>query len=88
MPTSYGALRGKRTSLHYKVKERDQIKSVLALTVNTAMSFMSKLQFMLQNRRFLTRKNLFWSMLIVQLSDLFLFNKYSAAEEWMDSTSV
>jgi hypothetical protein len=39
MPTSYGVQRGKRTALPYKVKERDQIKSVLALTVNTAMSY-------------------------------------------------
>jgi hypothetical protein len=47
--TSYG---GKRTSFHYKVKERYQIKTVFALTVDSAMSCMTKIQFIFRNRQF------------------------------------
>jgi hypothetical protein len=77
MPTSYGAPRGKRTSYHYKVKERDQIKTVFALSVDSAMSCMTKLQFIFRNRKFLTRKNLFVAMLMLQLSDKFIHDSYS-----------
>ena len=55
------------------MKERDQIKTVFALTVDSAMSFMTKIQFIFRNRQYLTRK-----VLMLQLSDLFLFDSYSS----------
>ena len=39
---------------------------------------MTKIQFIFQNRQFLTRKNLFVALLMIQLSDLFLFDSYSS----------
>jgi hypothetical protein len=79
MPTCYGAPRGKRTSRHYKVKERDQIKTVLAMTVDLSMACMTKIQFIFQNRQVLTRKKLFVLLLMqLQVSDVFVFNSYSS----------
>ena len=78
MPTSYGAPRGKRTTFHYKVKERDRIKTAFALTVDSAMACMSNIHFIMHNRRFLTRKNLFVILLTLQLSDLYLYDTYSS----------
>ncbi len=79
MPTSYGAPRGKRTSRHYKGKERDQIKAVLAMTVDLSMACMTKIQFIFQNRQVFTRKKLFVLFFMqLQVSDLFVFNSYSS----------
>ena len=78
MPTSYGALRGKKATFHYKVKERDQIKTVLALTDHSALSCMTNIQFILQNRRFVTRENIFITLLMLQVSDLYLCDTYSS----------
>ena len=55
----YGAPRGKRTTFHYQVKELGQSKTVFALTVLTqiaAQQMYAKIQFVLQNTRFITRK--------------------------------
>jgi hypothetical protein len=81
MPTSYGALCGEKATFHYKVKDSDQIKTVqtvLALTVDSALSCMTNIRFILQNRRFVTRENLFITLLMLQLSDLFLCDTYSS----------
>ncbi len=75
MPTSYGALCGKKATFHYKVKGGDQIKTVqtaLALTDDSALSCMTNIQFILQNRRFVTWENIFITLLMLQVSDLYL----------------
>ena len=77
MPTSYSAPRARRTTFHYKVKERELIKTAFALTIDSAMSCMRNVLFILQNRRYLGRKKLVVTMLMLQLSDLFLFDAYS-----------
>ncbi len=70
---------GKRTSRHYKVKERDQIKTVLAMTVDLSMACMTKIQFIFQNRQVLARKKLFVLLFVqLQVSNLFVFNSYSS----------
>ena len=48
------------------------------MTDDSAMSCMRKIQFIFQNRQFLTRKKLFVGLLMLQLSDLFLFESYSS----------
>jgi hypothetical protein len=78
MLTFYSAPRAKRTTFHYKVKERDVIKNIFALTVNSAMTCMRNVIFILQNLRFLAWKKLFVSFLMIQLSDLYLFDAYSS----------
>ena len=63
----------------YKVKERDQIKTVLAMTVDLSMACKTKIQFIFQNRQVLTRKKLFVLLLMqLQVSDLFVFKSYSS----------
>ncbi len=38
IPTFYGAPHRKKTTFHYEVKEREQIKTVFAQTVDSGMS--------------------------------------------------
>lgn len=48
------------------------------MCILTGMSCMSTFRFIFQNRTFLCRKKLFSTLLLVQLTDLFLYNSYSS----------
>jgi hypothetical protein len=48
------------------------------MTVDSVKSCMTKIHFIFQNRHFLIRKKLFAALLVLQLSDLFLFDSYSS----------